>query len=369
MSETPYGMPAAPPPPRPSRLPRSLLVFGLVALVAVYALAAFLTRGVWADPAAKESIRSTFTAEASDGSQPSAEAPSKTTKILQQRVGDLGGSPSDVVVDGDTFTVTVPSPNDDVRSMGERVQLYLRPVIHAIPSDSASATSPPPPASGPDSAQRIADEKKLRQSTDQQIQVLAMQFQTTRCDKADDLAGHDDPTLPLVTCSQDGKTVYLLAKSIISGEQIENARSDFSTGSGEWVVDLEFNDDAAAFWANFTAANVGTQTAFTIDSRVLSAPEIREAIPGGRTQISGKFTAASARDLAGALNHGTLPLSLSFRSSEAVSIAAEAPPTLPRIAVISAGVGVLLTAIFGAVFVVRTRSRPDFRDGRGVRPI
>ena len=82
-----------------------------------------------------------------------------------------------------------------------------------------------PPAGEAPLAQRIADEKELRQSTDQQIQILALQFQATRCGEDDVLAGNDDPNLPLVTCSQDGKEVYLLDKSIISGEQIENASS------------------------------------------------------------------------------------------------------------------------------------------------
>ena len=88
--------------------------------------------------------------------------------------------------------------------------------------------APPPPTPGappapgapqpPDKqtlAQRIADEKQLRQSTDQQIQILALQFQATRCNDEDVLAGNDDPNLPLVTCSQDHKQVYLLDKSII----------------------------------------------------------------------------------------------------------------------------------------------------------
>ena len=138
-------------------------------------------------------------------------------------------------------------------------------------------------------AQRIADEKELRQSTDQQIQILALQFQATRCGEDDVLAGNDDPNLPLITCSQDGKEVYLLDKSIISGEQIENASSGLDQQQGEYVVDVQFKGDATKIWADFTAANVGTQTAFVLDSEVVSAPEIREPIPGGRTQITGQF--------------------------------------------------------------------------------
>ncbi len=54
-----------------------------------------------------------------------------------------------------------------------------------------------------------------------------------------------------------------------------------------YVVDLQFKPAASDIWANFTAAHIGTQTAFTLDSQVVSAPAIQEAIPGGRTQISG----------------------------------------------------------------------------------
>lgn len=116
------------------------------------------------------------------------------------------------------------------------------------------------------------------------IQFLALQYEASRCGQDDILAGNDDPNLPLVTCSTDHKTAYLLAPSIISGDQIANATSGLDQRTGGYVVDLQFKSSAADTWANFTAAHVGTQTAFTLDSQVVSAPQIREAIPGGRTR-------------------------------------------------------------------------------------
>ena len=67
----------------------------------------------------------------------------------------------------------------------------------------APGTPPAPPPNDKDVplATRIQDEKKLRQSGEQAIQILAMQFQATRCGQDDVLAGNDDPNLPLVTCS------------------------------------------------------------------------------------------------------------------------------------------------------------------------
>ena len=213
---------------------------------------------------------------------------------------------------------------------------------------SAAPTPPPAPKQPADLAQRIADEKQLRQSTEQQIQILALQFQATRCDEDDVLAGNDDPNLPLVTCSTDGKQVYLLDKSIISGEQIENATSGLDQQRGEYVVDLQFKGDAADVWADFTAANVGTQTAFTLDSKVVSAPQIQEAIPGGRTQITGQFTADSARELANVLKYGSLPLS--FESSEAQTVSATLGLTSLRAGLIAGALGLALVLIYSLLY-------------------
>ena len=97
--------------------------------------------------------------------------------------------------------------------------------------------------------------------------------------KDDILAGNDDPNLPLVTCSTDHKRAYLLAPSIISGDQIQNATSGMNQRGIGYVVDLQFKGPAANTWADFTAAHIGTQTAFTLDSQVVSAPMIQEASP------------------------------------------------------------------------------------------
>ena len=79
-----------------------------------------------------------------------------------------------------------------------------------------------------DLAERIAKEKEWRQSTNKGVQFLALQIEARHCNQEDILAGNDDPDLPLVTCDKDHKQAYLLAPSIISGDQIENA----SSGSG-----------------------------------------------------------------------------------------------------------------------------------------
>ncbi|KIU16120.1 protein translocase subunit SecD [Mycolicibacterium llatzerense] len=231
------------------------------------------------------------------------------------------------------------------------------PVEPGAPAPGApAAPAPGAPAPGaPDGhgpkaelAQRIADEKALRQSTQPQIQLLALQFQATRCDQQDVLAGNDDPNLPLVTCSKDHKEVYLLDKSIISGDEIKDASSGLNQQQGEYVVDVTFKEKAADVWATFTAANIGTQTAFVLDSQVVSAPAIQEAIPGGRTQITGHFNATTAKDLANVLKYGSLPLS--FESSEAETVSATLGLTSLRAGLWAGLIGLGLVLLYSLAY-------------------
>ncbi len=229
----------------------------------------------------------------------------------------------------------------------------------STPGQSAPARppgAPPTPLPGPpdprqDLAARIKFEKDLRQSTNQNLLLISVQYMASRCDQEDVLAGNDDPNLPLVTCSQDHKFIYLLDKSIISGDQIKDATSGFDQQSGAYVVDLEFKDEASTTWGDFTAANIGTQTAFTLDSQVVSAPQIREAIPGGRTQISGgdpPFTVESSRQLANVLKYGSLPLS--FESSEAETVSATLGLTSLRAGLIAGAIGLGMVLLYSLLY-------------------
>ncbi|HEU4362212.1 MAG TPA: protein translocase subunit SecD [Mycobacterium sp.] len=207
------------------------------------------------------------------------------------------------------------------------------------------------PGQESDLATRIAAEKKLRQSDNKVIQAFALQVQATRCDEDDVLAGNDDPDLPLVTCSQDHQTAYLLRPSIIAGDQIADASSGLDQQSGGYVVQVQFKSGAADTWADFTAAHVGTATAFTLDSQVVSAPQILEAIPGGRTRITGgtpPFTADTARQLANVLKYGSLPLS--FESSEAETVSATLGLTSLRAGLIAGAIGLVLVLVYSLLY-------------------
>ncbi len=97
-----------------------------------------------------------------------------------------------------------------------------------------------------------------------------------------------------------GLTGQDLSKSILSTDQ-----------TGQWVVSLEFNAAGSKKFADLTKALVGQQMAIFFDGELQSAPVIREAIYGGKAQISGGdsgFAYDEAERMVNLLNAGALPV-------------------------------------------------------------
>ncbi|MEK7767945.1 MAG: protein translocase subunit SecD, partial [bacterium] len=112
-------------------------------------------------------------------------------------------------------------------------------------------------------------------------------------------------------------------------------------------VILNFNSEGAKLFEKITSENVGQTLAIFLDGQPISTPVIQEAIPGGQATISGRFTAAEARDLVRNLNFGALPVPIELESPSVVG------PTLGA-AAISAGVtaGIIALAIVALFMIV-----------------
>jgi SecD/SecF fusion protein len=95
-------------------------------------------------------------------------------------------------------------------------------------------------------------------------------------------------------------------KAKLEGEQVINAGYDFDQ-TGRTNVSLEMSNTGAKLWADLTRANVGRPIAIVVDGTVYSAPNVNEAIEGGRSSISGSFSQEEASDLANILKIGKLP--------------------------------------------------------------
>jgi preprotein translocase subunit SecD len=96
----------------------------------------------------------------------------------------------------------------------------------------------------------------------------------------------------------------------LTGKDLRRSALSTST-TGEWVVDLEFNDEGTKKFAKLTQTLVGQPMAIFFNGEMTSAPVIREAILGGRAQISGGdngFAYEEAKRMVDLLNAGALPV-------------------------------------------------------------
>nr|VDG63511.1 preprotein translocase subunit SecD [Streptococcus thermophilus] len=187
---------------------------------------------------------------------------------------------------------------------------------------------------------------------------------------ADPLAGTDDPTKPLVTCDASGGQPMLLEAvpllqgvedpegPRLTGSEIDTNRpitGGFNPQTGQMEINFAFKQDGefngSSTWAELTGAMVGQQVAITLDSQVISAPQIQSPTPvGSATSITGQFTEEEAETLANNLRYGALPLSFAGENGEPGGTAMTVPPSL-GVASLNAGiiaglVGLLLVAAY-----------------------
>ena len=133
----------------------------------------------------------------------------------------------------------------------------------------------------------------------------------------------------------------------IGGRHIKRAFSNVNE-FGSYSISLEFNGEGAKLFYEVTKENVGRQLAIVLDGTVYSAPNINEAISGGRAEISGNFTPEEANQLSVVLRCGNLPVPISIEGEFSTD------PTLGRDSVKSgayaAMTGLVLVVIFMLIY-------------------
>jgi preprotein translocase subunit SecD len=145
-----------------------------------------------------------------------------------------------------------------------------------------------------------------------------------------------------------GEKIAVRKRIDVDGADLTDARAGTSPETGDWVVNFTFNSVGARRFADISRANVNHRFAIVLDDKVISAPVIREAITGGRGQISGSFNATSANDLAVLLRAGALPAPLTV--VEQRSVGPELGADSIRAGAISLLAGFLFVIAFMGVF-------------------
>lgn len=140
-----------------------------------------------------------------------------------------------------------------------------------------------------------------------------------------------------------GQLIPVYTRVEVSGESLKDSQADFDQMNMP-VVTTVFDASGARRFARLTTEHVNERFAIVLDGKVLSAPTIREPIPGGRGQISGGFSLQGAKDLAVLLRSGALPAPLQVIEERTVGAGLGADTIAAG--QLGSAVGVLLVIVF-----------------------
>ena len=294
-------------------------------------------------------------------------------EIIRNRVDGLGVAEPEIARQGDSIVVQLPGVDQQQRALdlvGATAELRFRPVLRqhspevldaAATTTTAADGSTTTTAAGDTTTTTAAGDTTTTTAPVEGQADAATPFQdsgttTTTAPTTTTTAGGDttttttasgepvptfgltprDEDLPdaevvLPELGDDGEVVavYQLGPSQATGEIVADASAELNQTTGRWTVALEmkggedgidqFNAIAAQCSPPSETCPTG-QLAIVLDSVVHSAPVIQTAsFDKDEIQISGSFTESEAKDLALALDYGSLPVNLEPQTVRTVS--------------------------------------------------
>ena len=106
-----------------------------------------------------------------------------------------------------------------------------------------------------------------------------------------------------------GGPLLVKKRVMLTGERITDAQPGFDNNN-QPAVHISLDSNGSRIFKHLTRDNVGKRMAILLieknQKEVITAPVIREEIPGGRVQITGSMTIEEARDVALLLRAGAL---------------------------------------------------------------
>ena len=312
-----------------------------------------------------------LTPKSTDDSEVTQEDIDQAIEIIRQRVDASGVSEAEITSQGGrNIVVSLPgNPDEATLDLVRRsAQLRFRPVLlvgapTAIdpaaleaqqPAEGETAEPTPEPTEAPATAPsreeieqaaltaadangdgQLSAEPSAQPTSNSDLAWLTEQvthdYLALDCtDPASRTGGiADEPAAPLVACSTDGSTKYVLGPTDLEGTRITSATSGMGTNNqgastGQWIVSLQMDGEGTEQFAEVSQRLVSQATpqnqfAIVLDGLVVSAPVMQNVISDGRAQISGDFTRESAAALANQLNFGSLPLNFEVQSEDQIS--------------------------------------------------
>jgi preprotein translocase subunit SecD len=231
---------------------------------------------------------------------------------------------------------------------------------------SSGSTSPAPSASGSSPASEVTGNQAMVNKA-----TLAL-FNKLNCSKKNwqneiyptGSQAFDDIKSQIVACGTGAGAgiKYVLGPAAVTGGELSSINAALNSQNNQWQVNFTLNGEGTKAMANLTTnlvnhyydSSTGLETsvldqfAITLDGKVVSAPQVTGAIPGGNGEISGStqnpFTQTQATNLANVLKYGHLPLSFTTQNVESIS------PTVGKAqlnaGLVAAAVGLILVVIY-----------------------
>ncbi len=283
-----------------------------------------------------------------------------TVNIIRNRVDGAGVSGSTVDSQGGNVVVQFPgvkNPGALIKLIGTTAQLYFRPVLCGAPTYVAPAKGKAAPTGPlPSCGQYATTAASLAVNTSSG--TPANNIPPNPAFAPYPSTKNDDPkqTVLLPSDPQAGAQQYarfVLGPSQLKGSAVASASAVFDTSISQWAVSYTLK--AVTPWDNVAQANFHQYVAIDLDGLVESAPLIQPQQAsfssfGGKGEISGSFTQATAKTLALELNYGSLPTKLNVLTQETVS------PTLGKSSLkagLLAGIGGLILVLIYTILYYR----------------
>ena len=370
---------------------RALLAFLILGLSAYFSFTKAPRLGLDLEGGASITLETQDT----NGNKADSAGTDRTLEVLRRRVDALGVAEPTLARSGDRrIIVELPGVTDAAeaeRRIGQTAQLTFHPVLgpgdpSAVPGFVPPSEQPAPsgspaasPGAGPASPQPAPSSTAAGRALPGGLVVAQAPVSPAPAASSAPAAsnapaasarpvptllpapapepGSFDPQQPEQTLPDEDGVPLLLGPAAFTGEGVGDASAVTDPTTGQVSVSITFQGDGGRQWETMTGAaacnppgDPKRRVAIVLDGNVISSPPPVESvqcnvgIQGGRTEISGSFTQASATDLAGLIKGGALPLKVTVLQSSTVgpSLGAEAIDASVK----AGAIGLVLTALF-----------------------
>jgi preprotein translocase subunit SecD len=263
--------------------------------------------------------------------------------ILNNRVNGLGVSGAEVNLQGKNVVVSVPGVKNAravLAAVGQTAQLLFRPVLceTTAPSAKAKAVSTVPACAS--SYALTAANLDVNTSTGEPTNNIALDPAYTNIKST--LPANDKPSAMVILPGLGTSDRYVLGPAQLTGKSVKSAVAQ-QDQVGAWVVNYTLTGAGSPLWDKVAEENFHAELAIELDGVVQSAPLIQPSQASftsfdGQGEISGSFTESSAKNLALAMEFGSLPVRLEALNTVTVS------PTLGHSSLV-AGLGAGLVGL------------------------